>query len=69
VKKGSRRYKNWKHDGFPLWLQQRMEERGWNALRVATEIDVVPSLISRWMSGAQQPSPESWGGVGPPPPV
>jgi transcriptional regulator with XRE-family HTH domain len=59
VKKGSRRYKNWKQDGFPLWLQQRMAERGWNALRVSQEIHVVPSLISRWMSGAQQPSPES----------
>jgi transcriptional regulator with XRE-family HTH domain len=59
MKKGQRRYKNWKTEGFPLWLQQRMEERGWNALRLAKEIKVVPSLVSRWMSGYQRPSPES----------
>lgn len=59
MKKGSRRYKNWKTEGFPGWLQQRMEERGWNALRLSREIGVVPSLVSRWMSDYQQPSPES----------
>jgi transcriptional regulator with XRE-family HTH domain len=59
VKKGQRRYKNWKREGFPGWLQAKMAERGWNALRLAHEIDVVPSLVSRWMSATQIPSVES----------
>jgi transcriptional regulator with XRE-family HTH domain len=59
VKKGQRRYTNWKSTGFPGWLQAKMAERGWNALRLAHEIDVVPSLVSRWMSATQIPSVES----------
>jgi transcriptional regulator with XRE-family HTH domain len=59
MKKGQRRYKNWKTGGFPGWLQTKMAERGWNALRLAHEIDVVPSLVSRWMSATQIPSVES----------
>jgi transcriptional regulator with XRE-family HTH domain len=59
MKRGGKRYANWKDTGFPRWLQERMAERGWNARRLATEIDVVPSLVSRWMSARQQPSPES----------
>jgi transcriptional regulator with XRE-family HTH domain len=59
MKKGQRRYTNWKSTGFPGWLQAKMAERGWNALRLAHEIDVVPSLVSRWMSATQIPSVES----------
>src|SRR5215217_6647803 len=59
MKPGQKRYADWKDTGFPRWLQERMAERGWTARRLATEIDVVPSLVSRWMSACQQPSPES----------
>jgi transcriptional regulator with XRE-family HTH domain len=59
VKKGQRRYTNWKSEGFPGWLQAKMKAKGWNALRLAHEIDVVPSLVSRWMSATQIPSVES----------
>jgi transcriptional regulator with XRE-family HTH domain len=59
VRKGQRRYTNWKSEGFPGWLQAKMKAKGWNALRLAHEIDVVPSLVSRWMSATQIPSVES----------
>lgn len=59
MKKGTVRYKHWQQEGFPLWLQQQMDSRGWNASELARQIDVVPSLISRWMSGRQKPSIES----------
>ena len=59
MRKGNRRYKNWKDEGFPLWLQQRLEDRGWKAADLAPKIPVVPSLVSRWMDESQRPSPES----------
>jgi transcriptional regulator with XRE-family HTH domain len=59
MRKGQRRYTNWKSEGFPGWLQAKMKAKGWNALRLAHEIDVVPSLVSRWMSATQIPSVES----------
>src|SRR5688500_18236680 len=59
VKKGQVRYRGWKDTGFPGWLRQRMKDRGWNALRLSKEVNVVPSLISRWMEEKQKPSPES----------
>jgi transcriptional regulator with XRE-family HTH domain len=59
MKPGQKRYADWKDTGFPRWLQERMAERGWNARRLATEIDVVPSLVSRWMTERQLPSDES----------
>jgi transcriptional regulator with XRE-family HTH domain len=59
MKKGQRRYTNWKSEGFPGWLQAKMKAKGWNALRLAHEIYVVPSLLSRWMSATQIPSVES----------
>jgi transcriptional regulator with XRE-family HTH domain len=66
VRQGQRRYRDWKireeHREafpFPYWLYQRLQERGWNALRLSTEIGVVPSLVSRWMSATQKPRPES----------
>jgi transcriptional regulator with XRE-family HTH domain len=36
-----------------------MRERGWSASELARQIDVVPSLISRWMQELQSPSIES----------
>jgi transcriptional regulator with XRE-family HTH domain len=59
MRRGNVRYKNWKHEGFPQWLQDRMRDRGWNASDLARELDVVPSLVSRWMTERQQPSLES----------
>ena len=57
--KGNVRYKNWKNEGFPLWLRQRMEERNLNASQLASKMGVVSSLISRWMTGAQRPNSSS----------
>jgi transcriptional regulator with XRE-family HTH domain len=59
MKRGQIRYRDWKDTGFPKWLQERMEDRGWNALRLSKEIGVVHSLITRWMTEQQRPSPES----------
>jgi transcriptional regulator with XRE-family HTH domain len=66
VKKGAKRYADWKiaeedreEYPFPYWLNQRLLERGWNANKLAAEIDVVPSLVSRWMTATQTPSAES----------
>lgn len=55
----TKRYANWKQDGFPRWLQARMMERNWNAHRLSKEMGVGPSIISRWMTGAVQPHDES----------
>lgn len=51
MKKGQRRYKDWKSDGFPGWLQAQIITRDWSAADLAREAGVTPSLVSRWMKG------------------
>ena len=44
MRKGTPRYKNWKREGFPLWLQQQMEEKGFNALTLAQQLDTAADV-------------------------
>ena len=37
-RKGQRRYKGWLTEGFPGWLQERLDEREWPTLRQTTHL-------------------------------
>jgi transcriptional regulator with XRE-family HTH domain len=58
-RKGKPRYADWLHEGFPLWLQGRLQEREWSITDLARAMGVQTSLISRWMAGRQKPTAES----------
>jgi transcriptional regulator with XRE-family HTH domain len=58
-RKGKPRYADWLHEGFPLWLQMRLQERDWSITDLARAMGVQTSLISRWMAGRQKPTAES----------
>jgi transcriptional regulator with XRE-family HTH domain len=58
-RKGRPRYANWLNTGFPRWLQDRLKERGWQAVDLAEAMQIQTSLISRWMAGTQRPSAQS----------
>lgn len=57
-RKGQRRYKNWLTEGFPGWLQERLEERDWLAVELAEKIGVNSGVISNYMTGARAPEPK-----------
>ncbi|NKU37723.1 helix-turn-helix domain-containing protein, partial [Rhodococcus hoagii] len=38
------------------FLRARLDDRGWDAARLAAEAGVTPSIVSRWMSGAHKPT-------------
>lgn len=57
-RKGQRRYKNWLNEGFPLWLQERLEERDWKAVDLADKLGVNSGVISNYMTGARNPEPK-----------
>jgi transcriptional regulator with XRE-family HTH domain len=58
-RKGKPRYADWLREGFPLWLQRRLQERDWSITDLARAMGVQTSLISRWMAGRQKPTAES----------
>jgi transcriptional regulator with XRE-family HTH domain len=58
-RKGKPRYADWLREGFPLWLQRRLQERDWTITDLARAMGVQTSLISRWMAGRQKPTAES----------
>ena len=59
MKKGQPRYASWKREGFPLWLQQRLEERDWKIADLGRQMGLTTSAIARWMSGQNTPGPET----------
>lgn len=55
--KGQRWYKNWKNEGFPRWLRDRMEERGFDTVILADKLGTrYTSGPTRWLSGQTIPS-------------
>lgn len=59
MRKGHGRYEKYVNEGFPGWLSERLVDRNWLIADLAKASGLTGSLISRWMSGRQQPSPES----------
>jgi transcriptional regulator with XRE-family HTH domain len=56
-RKGERWYKNWQSEGFPRWLRERMEERGWNTVDLAERLGTrYTSGPTRWLTGQTLPS-------------
>ena len=59
MRQGKPRYSDWLDEGFPLWLQQRLDERGWSITELARRMGTQTTLISRWMQGRQRPTAQS----------
>ncbi len=58
--KGQRWYRNWKNEGFPLWLRGQMEARGWDTVVLAEKLDTkYTSGPTRWLTGETLPSPKT----------
>jgi transcriptional regulator with XRE-family HTH domain len=58
MRKGQGRYENWVREGFPGWLQERLEDRNWSISDLERQSGIKVTIISRWMTGRQVPNPE-----------
>lgn len=45
-RKGQRRYKGWLTEGFPGWLQERLDEREWLAVDLAERLGANSGAIT-----------------------
>jgi predicted transcriptional regulator len=43
-------------------LERAMRERGWSQVRLASELGVTQSAVSKWLSGKR--CPDGWSAVG-----
>ena len=48
---------------FPEWLLGEIEKRGWTQAELARRAEVTPAQISRVLSQAQQPGPDTCTGI------
>lgn len=59
TRRGQPNYSTWKTEGFPKWLRERLEERGWTQSDLARRTGVSHSIISRWGTENQDPGARS----------